>query len=443
MPSYQRDGNRARRAESTAPGLLRSTLPASGGGGQAEGRKTRRATCVMSSLWATEMDAINLGRGHPNPRLLPLDAIRVAFDEAVQRPNAAVAMMQYGRMQGNQDVCEEICRWITRNAIRSRNVTPANILVTTGSGPGLSLVCQLFSEPGDIILVDSPAYFLAFYAFADSKLQVVEFSTDKDGLDVDAIETYLRTPGAQPPALVYTVPVANNPTGVTMSEERKRRLVELAREFKFKIISDEVYLLLTFPGDRERPSSLAEYDEPQDPVVFALHSFSKLLGPGLRLGWIEADARYVQRMITGGVINSGGGMNPFTSEIVLSMMKSGELDSQIAKVRRMYRENCDVLINSIESELVPALGVGETIRYFHPQGGFFLFIWLPSRFDADSLVRQATSNFGVSCFSGTHFSGDSTRYSHCIRLCFAYLNADTISEGVKRLGRAIRAYEAS
>lgn len=174
-----------------------------------------------------------LTQGHPSPSLLPLAQVKEAFQAASATSNATVDLLQYGRMQGNAALCEEISAWMTGSGGRKRAMGPENILVTAGAGPALSVICQIFTKPGDVIFIDSPAYFLSFYTFVDCRLQVVEIPTDEHGISVDDIEARLKA--GERPSMVYTVPIANNPTGVSMSDGRRRRLVELSREYDFKI----------------------------------------------------------------------------------------------------------------------------------------------------------------------------------------------------------------
>lgn len=190
---------------------------------------------TMASLWAQDTKlAINLGKGHPNPSLLPLPQIQAALQKAASSDNAPVALMQYGRMQGPGQLCESIAQWTEKAANNRSNLpTPENILITTGSGPSMSIVAQLFSQPGDLIFVDSPGYFLSYFTFKDCRLNVVNIPTDEHGISVDHIENLLKQ--GKIPSMVYTVPIANNPTGVSMSEDRKRRLIQLAQQYKFKI----------------------------------------------------------------------------------------------------------------------------------------------------------------------------------------------------------------
>lgn len=193
---------------------------------------------TMASLWTQDTkSAINLGKGHPNPAHLALDDVQAAVQKVAAADGAAVTLMQYGRMQGPEPLCESISEWIATAADDQSRVEklpkPSDILITTGSGPGMSIVAQLFSKPGDMIFVDSPGYFLSYFTFADCNLDVVNIPTDEHGIDVDKLQQLLEE--GKVPSLVYTVPIGNNPTGVSMSEDRKRRLVELAQKYNFKI----------------------------------------------------------------------------------------------------------------------------------------------------------------------------------------------------------------
>lgn len=173
-------------------------------------------------------------QGHPNPSLLPLAEVENAVQKAASAENSAVNLMQYGRMQGPPQLCELIADWMFRASGERPNLPTAdNILITTGSGPGMSIACQLYSKPGDLIFVDSPGYFLSYFSFNDCRLKVVNVPTDDHGIDVDEIENLLKE--GKKPSLIYTVPLSNNPTGVSMSDDRKKRLVQLAQQHNIKI----------------------------------------------------------------------------------------------------------------------------------------------------------------------------------------------------------------
>lgn len=154
-------------------------------------------------------------------------------------------MMQYGRMQGPEALCQGISDWISNSCDRNDNLpAPENILITNGSAQGMALVTQLYSRPGQFVFVDSPGYFLAYFTFVDCRLSVVNIPTDEHGMKTDVVEQLLQQ--GKVPSLLYTVPIANNPSGVSMSEDRKKKLVQLAREYNFKI---RMYLLSTSLAD--------------------------------------------------------------------------------------------------------------------------------------------------------------------------------------------------
>lgn len=173
-------------------------------------------------------------QGHPNPSLLPLAEVEKGVRNAASSENSAVQLMQYGRMQGPPQLCEHIADWISRASGGRPNLPSADdILITTGSGPGMSIACQLYSQPGDLIFVDSPGYFLSYFSFNDCRLKVINIPTDEHGINVEKIESLLKE--GKKPSLIYTVPLSNNPTGVSLSDDRKKRLVELAQQYDFKI----------------------------------------------------------------------------------------------------------------------------------------------------------------------------------------------------------------
>eukprot|EP00177_Eucheuma_denticulatum_P004804 GFKZ01008724.1.p2 GENE.GFKZ01008724.1~~GFKZ01008724.1.p2 ORF type:complete len:198 (+),score=41.08 GFKZ01008724.1:831-1424(+) len=186
--------------------------------------------------------------------------------------------------------------------------------------------------------------------------------------------------------------------------------------------------------------SLFEYeDEGYEAVVFAVNSFSKLLGPGLRVGWIATREGHVKRLLQCGALQSGGGFNPFASAVVAELLENGEVERQAEVLRREYGACCGRMCEVLEEYVGGALGEGEVVRFERPEGGFFVFVELPRRFDSERLLEIAKGK-GVSFFAGTHFSVDKERFRHCLRLCFAFCEEEVLVEGVRRLGEAVRAY---
>lgn len=192
-------------------------------------------------------------------------------------------------------------------------------------------------------------------------------------------------------------------------------------------------------GSAEPPRSFFEYDDPSNPVVFSVNSFSKLLGPGMRLGWVATHEPYMSRLLDCGALQSGGGFNPMTAAVVLELLDKGFLDDQIQVLRAEYQTSCEALCTAIEEHLRPVLRSGEELKYEKPEGGFFCFITLPDRFDVDKLLGMSKKN-GVSFFAGKHFSPGKAAFNNSLRLCFAWCEINDLVEGVRRLGKTVQEY---
>lgn len=171
--------------------------------------------------------------------------------------------------------------------------------------------------------------------------------------------------------------------------------------------------------------------------MLSINSFSKLLGPGLRLGWITANHTLIARLLDYGALHSGGGFNPFASAIVSEMIQTGHVHQQVNALREHYSVTSRALCDALEQYVRPALRDGETLHYHKPNGGFFCFVHLPDRIDADLLLEAAKQN-GVSFFPGKYFSRDRKSFRNCIRLCFAFVSKEQIQEGVRRIGETIK-----
>jgi DNA-binding transcriptional MocR family regulator len=379
---------------------------------------------------------IQLSKGHPNPRLLPLGAVAEAFAKSREQPHATEAHLQYGAPQGPEVLREQLVQLLQLEA-GVRSATAENIMITNGSGQALDMICSVFLSPGDTVVVEDPTYFLAFYTFRDYHLNVVSIPTDDQGMQVSLLEQQLAEDATFRPALVYTIPICQNPTGVTMSEERMQRLVDLSRRYKFKIASDEVYLLLAFNAEKQ-PNSLRAFDDPDDPTVLAMHSFSKILGPGVRLGWIEAHPRYIERFLLTGLLLSGGGLNPFMAAIATELLRSGFQRAHLRQLRTHYAAACKTLCDSLDRSL--QMNPSIKVVYRRPQGGFFVWLLLPEEVDAASFLNYCVQEHGVSFFEGARFTVNPVHHRSAIRLCFAWLEPAELSEGARRLVQALRSY---
>ncbi|HSL95008.1 MAG TPA: PLP-dependent aminotransferase family protein, partial [Thermoleophilia bacterium] len=317
------------------------------------------------------------------------------------------------------------------------------LFLTAGASLALHLICTLFTRPGDRVLVAEPTYHLALAQFRDHGLRVEGVASDADGLVPEALEAALR---AGPAALLYLVPVFANPTGTTLPPERQAAVVALAAHHGVRVVADEVYRLTGFgpPAGADAapdppPRSLAALEGER---VLALNSVSKVLSPGLRLGWIEGPPADLQRIATSGVLRSGGGMNPFPAAVVRAAIDGGGLAEHVARVRALLRERHEALATALAAELPQAV--------FSPAtGGYFLWVRAPG-IDVDAPeTLAALARHGVRVAPGTPFSPSRVegaghagsegvgRRCEFMRLCFAHAGPETLREGVARLAAAL------
>jgi DNA-binding transcriptional MocR family regulator len=360
---------------------------------------------------------IDLGRGDPAPSLLPLDLIRQAAERRLGQ--ADNSFLQYGAEQGDGYFRAALAEFLSANCGYSAD--PETLFVSTGISSALDLLCTLFTRPGDTIFVEEPSYFLALRIFADHGLHVVPIQTDGSGLVTAALEEALKL---ERPKFLYLIPAFQNPSGQTLTLERREHLVALADKYGFLVLADEVYHLLAYDG--QPPKSLGAYIEQEN--IVSLSSFSKILAPGLRLGWVQAHPKVIKRLAGCGLLDSGGGLNPFTSAVVREVIESGGLEQNIKKLISFYRERIAVMDSGLRKHLPGA-------AYAVPHGGYFFWVRLPGNLNAAQL-QQSAESFQVGFRAGPRFSSRDGLQAY-IRLCYAYYEPDQIQEGLRRLGECL------
>jgi DNA-binding transcriptional MocR family regulator len=368
---------------------------------------------------------IDLGWGHPDPGLLPVGAMQRAAASAFARYGADA--LAYGFEPGPGPLLAFLRERLAQTDARAP--APGEIMITAGASHALDQVCTLLASPGDVALVESPTYHLAVRVLRDHPLDLVAVPVDAEGLQVDMLaETVaaLRREGRRP-RLLYSVPTHHNPTGVCLSDARRRALVELAAREGLLVVEDDVYRELNY--DAPSPPSLWSLAEPGS--VVRLGSFAKTLAPGLRLGWLTADAPTIARFTKGGLLDSGGGVNHFTAVVVGEACISGDYVAQIERLRDAYRERRDALLAGLREHLPPGCAVRA------PGGGFFVWVRLPDGTNAATLLPQAEAT-GMSFLPGTTFHLDQSDKS-ALRLAFSLYPPETLGEAARRLGTALRA----
>ena len=362
---------------------------------------------------------INFGIGQPGMDILPLDLLREAAAHRLSDPDTGY--LQYGYMSGDTHFRVSLADFMTRSM--GEPTSFETLFLTGGNSKALDMICSFFTKPGDTIFVEDPTYFLALGIFADYDLNVVGVPMDEDGLRVDLLEAMLAQ---QTPAFVYTVPTYHNPTSVTLSAERREKLVELSKQHNFLIVADEVYHLLQY-GDPP-PASFGSYVESD--TVLSLGTFSKILAPGLKIGWIKTGPTLHHRLFMSGVVNSGGSLNHFTSGIVRSALDLRLVDNYLNYLKTLYRTRLDRMDRLIRTHFPSA------IEYEKPLGGYFFWLKLPAHVRAVD-ARTAAMERRVKFHPGTSFSPQQNFPNH-MRLAFSFYGQEKTEEGMQVLGEVLR-----
>jgi DNA-binding transcriptional MocR family regulator len=361
---------------------------------------------------------IDLGIGQPSPRLLPAEALARAAADCSGRPDRM--LLSYGAEQGDVHFRTALSRFLEE--IYAMPVDPAHLLVTNGASQGIDLICTLFSQAGDTILVEEPTYFLARKIFADHRLKPVALPMDAEGLIIDAAEEELR---CSRPAFLYTIPTYHNPTSVCLSAGRRKQLAELSRRYDLTVVADEVYHPLAYTA--VPPPPMASYGT--SAKIFSLGSFSKILAPGLRLGWLQAAPEVIARIVQCGLLDSGGGVNPFTSGVVGSALELGLVKENLSLLKDTYSSRMQAMCAALRRRLP------ESVQFTDPQGGFFIWLTLPEGMDAGDLLARAIER-NVEFMPGFKFSSRQG-LKNFLRLSFAYYDTPDLLEGVERLTAVI------
>jgi DNA-binding transcriptional MocR family regulator len=368
-------------------------------------------------------DFVEFAYGDPDPALLPVGLVRDAADRALMATDAAGALV-YGPNLGPRALREFI---VARTAAREGLPLAADdVLVSGGNSQALGQVLTDLTRPGDVVFVECPTYGLALGVIADHPVELRGVPIDEEGLDVDALAAAVRQARAagRRPRLLYTIPTFHNPAGVSLSPERRSRLLELARREELVLVEDDVYRELVFEG--EAPPALRVLD-PEAPVV-RLGSFAKTLAPGLRLGWIDAAPHLRERIMADGVLESGGCVSQFSASVASALLQVGVYDPHVAALRLAYASRRDALAGSLREHL-PA-----GCSFAYPAGGFFLWVRLPEGMTATALLPMAERH-RVGFAPGRRFCTDGDDRS--LRLAFSLYDEASLAEGGARLGAAV------
>jgi len=357
-------------------------------------------------------DIVKFAMGAPGDDLVPVEL----FDRYYGEPMPG--KYGYCETEGDPALVEQVVALMATQGDR--------VTITTGGMQGLDLACKLFVDPGDLVIVEGPTYTNGNATALSYGAQLVEAPLDDAGLVVERLPELVERIGRTPKA-IYTIPTFQNPSGVTLSGPRRTQLIELAERWGCVIIDDDPYGLLRFAGaDVPTFAHLA----PHHPLVFSVRTFSKILAPGLRVGWVDADPALRQLLI-----NAKQAMDTCTSlptqTMVTRFLANGHLDAHLSRIRSLYRVRKDAMLSSLRRHF------GDQVRSTDPDGGFFLWLTFTGAYagiDTRELAELALRR-GVAYIPGPAFSTRGS-FTDSLRLCFATSTPERIDEGVARLKRA-------
>jgi len=370
--------------------------------------------------------AISLTAGEPFEDLYPADALRESFGKALEGPPSMYAYSN--ERSGIPELREWISTWMHSDGLAPSRVTGENVFITSGSQEGLHFLAECFVEPGTTVLVESPSYPEALIAFRKEGARFVDVPLDPDGPNIEALGSILAQERI---SFFYTIPTYQNPTGYVTCDAKKRAVLDLARKYGFFILEDDPYRHLSYgqaPGSTYL--SLAQGDD----LVLYMGSFSKIVAPGLRIGWVVAPDEVMQTLLRLRIV-SNLCLPVFNQLALMNYLRSLDLDAWLGKLRNAYRLHRDALAKGLREE-----GQPQGLEFNIPEGGFFIWGRIPWIRDMHAFSRFAVLEEKVGVLPGNTFFINPSCGKDTLRLSFAKTPPHVAAEGCRRLGRALRAY---
>ena len=398
-----------------------------------------KSSAMREMMALTEQpDVISLAGGLPDTSTFAPELYAKLMSQVAA--TATARALQYGPTEG---MAATVGCIVEVMAAEGTQIDPGEVLVTTGGQQVIDLVCKTLIDPGDVIVAEAPTYPGAIPTFSAYQAQVEQIEMDGDGMPIDELERTLDRLQAdgRRPKFIYTIPNFQNPGGVTMSLARRRRLVEVAHERELLILEDNPYGLLRYEG--EPLPTLHSLDARSGgaggaaDLVIYLGTFSKILSPGLRLGWAVAPRPVLEKLNLG---KQGADLcsSPVTQLFVAEYFKEHDGSGQarwqlyLEQLKELYRRRRDVMLEALAEHF------GEHARWTHPQGGLFIWATLDERIDTTDLLAQARKSEGVAFVPGRAAYMDGRRGASSMRLNFAGVPDEDIREGIRRIGNVVR-----
>ena len=370
----------------------------------------------------TDPDTISFGGGAPAKEALPVEIVHDIANEVLTREKRGVQALQYGNPIGIPDL---------RQAVIDRLLAPKglkagleNVIIVAGGIESMNLICKLYLEPGDVILVESPTFVHAVQVFKMFEARCIACETDNGGFIIEDVEAKIKQ---YAPKMVYVIPTFQNPSGRTMSLERRKTLAELGSQYDIVILEDDPYCEMRYSGEKLPP---IKYFDQTGNTIF-VNSFSKIFSPGSRLGYAYADECIIRKVYEAKTATNSH-TNVVTQILCAEFFNRGLFEPHLKLICDIHRERRDVMIDCIKSMLP------EGIKYVYPDGGLFTWVELPDQVDTTAMLGEAIAQ-KVAYMPGKEFfvEGQTIR-NNCMRISFGGVVPEKILIGMERLSNVIR-----
>ncbi len=362
--------------------------------------------------------------GLPDPLTFPVEELRACLEKVLKE--RASLSLQYAPEQGYGPLLDYLLQKIKKD--EGICLERPSITLSGGASQALDHILTIFTSSGESILVEGPTYHESLLLFRNHRLRTFQVPVDAEGLIpaelVKKIEELRRK--RIKPQILYTIPTFQNPTGISLSLERRNMIVEIAREYDLLLIEDDVYFDLAYE-EQEAPSL---FSLSRGKGVLRLGSFSKIISPGLRLGWIQGSEDLIPKLVQSGLRRMGGGANPLIANAISEFCKRGFLARHLEHLKKVYRKRRDLILESMKANFP------ENVCWTVPRGGFFVWLTLPEPLLSQEVVSRAKEE-KVLVLGGEPFFAEKPSAEH-IRLSFSYLEPEKIEEGIEKLAKSIK-----
>jgi 2-aminoadipate transaminase len=389
----------------------------------AERTKEMKASEVRELLKLLQVpDLISFAGGFPNPETFPTGLIKDIVCDVLEKDGAK--SLQYGITEGYAPLREAVAERMRRKGLDAQK---ENVLILSGSQQAIDLTGKVFIDPKDTIVVSAPTYLAALTGWTVMQANFESIPIDDDNMRMDIFEERMKklVKRPNPPKMVYVLPNFQNPAGVTMPEKNRRRLIDLASDYDFIILEDDPYGELRYIGKDIRP--VKSWDD--EGRVIYMSTFSKILSPGLRVGWVVAHPDILQKLIIAKQ-SADVSANVLGQRIAHEYMVKGHIDPQIEKIRSIYSRKMEIMLAGM-SEFMP-----DDLSWTRPEGGMFLWVNLPGWMDSSELLKKALKK-RVAFVTGKAFFADPREGNNSLRLNFTHPSDEMITEGLRRLGSVV------